>query len=60
MELDDLEGNAVRVCEHPGKLDDTEGRARRDGAHVLLARWPDLDYEALRRAGFVVRPDWNM
>jgi hypothetical protein len=60
MLLDDLEGGAVRVCEHPDRLDDAERRARADGAQVLRAGWPDPDYEMLRRAGFVVRPDWIM
>ncbi|MGI5467389.1 hypothetical protein [Streptomyces sp. CA-132043] len=60
MELTDLEGAEFSVCDDPRLLAEAERQARAAGAHVLRAGWPDPDYDELRAAGFVIRPDWIM
>ena len=54
----DLEGSKFSICDHPGRLDAAEREARAAGAHVLRVGWPAPDYEQLRGAGFIIRPDW--
>jgi hypothetical protein len=57
LSIHDLEGSEFRVCEDPCQLQAAERQARAAGAHVLRAGWRAPDYELLRSAGFVLRPD---